>query len=99
MWLRLFVLAIVSLRFSPLKPFDFGLFDCGLVNFSRSVESPAIEGIGAQFRVSPTSGAETVLPLLGLVRWGGHGGQCESNGSRSRHAVCVDAVESTAQSL
>ena len=79
------MLAIVSLRFSPLKPFDFGLFDCGLVNFSRSVESPAIEGIGAQFRVSPTSGAE--------------GGQCESNGSRSRHAVCVDAVESTAQSL
>ena len=34
-----------------------------LVNVSRSVESPAIEGIGAWFRMSPVSSTETVLSL------------------------------------
>ena len=144
-WLRPFVLAIASLRLSPLNPFDFGLFNCGwtiwlgpfvlavaglwlgvmesspgrltfdmspgaprlsfltgspfLANVSHGVLSPAIGGIGAWSRLSPICIAEKVLPSPGVVRWGGHSGRCESNRSRSRHIVCVDAVESTTRSL
>ena len=74
MWLRPFVLTIASLQFSPLKPFDFSLFNCSLVNFSHGVKSPVIEGIGAQSRLSPIHIVGTVLPSLGLVRWEGWSG-------------------------
>ena len=43
-----------------------------LVNVSRGVLSLAIEGIGARFRMSPVSSAETVLSLRGQIRCGGH---------------------------
>ena len=43
-----------------------------LVNVSHGVLSLAIEGIGARFRMSPTSSAETVLSLRGQIRCGGH---------------------------
>ena len=115
-WLRPFVLAIASLRLSPSKPFDFGLFNCGwaiwlfvlaiaglrlgildlfpgqltvgtsvcaldssfltggpfLMTVSRGVLSPVIEGLDAQFGLSPVSSTETVLPLRRLSRCGGH---------------------------
>ena len=49
------------------------LTDCLLlVNVSHGVLSLAIEGIGAQFRMSPTSSAEMVLSLRGQIRCGGH---------------------------
>jgi len=125
-WLRLFVLAIASLRLSPSKPFDFSLFNCGwviwlfvlaiaglrlgildlfpgqlafgtsvctldssarsfltgslfLVNVSRGVLSPAIEGLDARFRLSPVSSTETVLPLRRLIGCGGHSVRYNTN--------------------
>ena len=106
------MLAVVSLRLSPSKPFNFSLFNCSrtiwlgpfvlavaglwlgvlesspgwltvgmspgalrlsiqslstdgllLVNVSRGIRLLAIKGIDTQFRVSPASSVEMVLPL------------------------------------
>ena len=94
-WLSPSVLVFASHQFLPSKLTDFSLFNCG-GTASCGTWLPAIKGIGVRFGVSPTSCVGMGLLLPGVARRGDWSGGCESNSSRSRHIVCVDAVELTA---